>query len=395
MATPSAGQSIAPVRVDGRQLAVRRRRERSELRDRIPRYLAGDPFLQRLWDEIHAAGQLKAITVDLTHVCQLRCEGCYFFIESMDESKAPKDERVFDEFVAAEKARGTNYITVLGGEPSLQLDRLKKLHENFYLLTVTNGLRKIPWKGFENMPIAISVWGDHEIDTQLRGRGKIDVFARALKHYKDDPRAGWYFTASAGNAHIIESVVSECVANGNYVYFNYYEDNADIGGEFDHRQGFGEVRREIDRMIDLYPESIVSTSYLNKVCTTSELFGQRWGFDVCATVSTNHEKNQPRFRNGNPWNPHFRAYLPDLQNVRRCCVGEARDCDKCYNANARHTWVLINRDQHLRTKQDFTNWLTSAYIFYLTARAIPWEEGVKLLPEIHERTRAARDTATV
>lgn len=359
---------------------------------RIQAYLE-DPFLQRMWDEIEEAGPLHSITVDLTHVCQLRCEGCYFFSESMDESKAPRDEAVFDEFIESEKARGTNYMTVLGGEPSLQLERLKKLHDSFLCLTVTNGIRKIPWEGFETMPIAISVWGDHEIDKQLRGRGKIDVFAKALRNYTDDPRITWYFTASAGNAQMIEPVVRECVENGNFVYFNYYEDNEDIGGSFDHRLGFAEVRREIDRVIDLFPDRILSTSYLNKVVTTSELYGMKWGYDVCSTISANHPKNRSRLENGIPFNPHFRSYLPDLKSVRRCCVGDARDCARCYNANARHTWILMNRHQHLGSKQEFTNWLTSAYVFYLGARAVDWDEGIKLLPEIHQRLRPTRELA--
>jgi MoaA/NifB/PqqE/SkfB family radical SAM enzyme len=363
------------------------RRARRGLRDRIPGYLK-DPFLRRLHDEIEAAGPMRAITVDLTHVCQLRCEGCYFFAEQMDDSKSPKDEAEFDAFIEAERSRGTNYMTVLGGEPSLALPRLKKLSQEFMCLTVTNGIRRIPMEGFEDMSVAISVWGDHELDTELRGAGKIDVFAKGLRNYKDDPRAGWYFTASAGNANVLEDVVTECVENGNYLYFNYYEDNADLGGRVDHRIGFGQVRSEIDKMIDRYPEKVLTTSYMAEVSTTNRLFGQEWGYDVCATLSSNYEKNFERLKNGNPYNPHFRAYNPDLKSVRRCCVGEDRDCSQCYNAYARHTWIMINRDLHLETRDDYTNWLTSVYMFYLAARAVDWHEGVKLLPEIHERVSA-------
>ena len=88
-----------------------------------------------------SAGPFVPITLDLTHVCQLRCDGCYFFSEQLDDSKAPRDEAVFLEFVERERARGTNFVTVIGGEPSLQLDRLRILHENFRCTTVTNGLR--------------------------------------------------------------------------------------------------------------------------------------------------------------------------------------------------------------------------------------------------------------
>lgn len=368
--------------------------ERRATRERVTEYME-DPFLRQLDELIKGVGFLQAISLDLTHVCQLRCEGCYFFAEQMDGSKAPKDEAVFDEFIESEKKRGTNYMTVLGGEPSLQLGRLKKLHDNFTILPVTNGIRRIPREGFEKMSIAISVWGDHEIDTMLRGRGKIDVFAKALKNYEGDERAGFYFTASAGNAHIIESVVDEIVANGNMVYFSYYEDKNELGGAFDDKQGYASVRREIDRMIDKYPDRILTTSYAAKIATTDKLYDLTWGYDVCPIISSNLEKNAARMRNGQPYSPHFRAYLPDLKTVRRCTVGEDSDCNSCHNAYARHTWILINRDLHLDSKQEFTNWLTSVFMFYLAGGAIDRDEGLKLLPEIHERTRAARDVVAV
>jgi hypothetical protein len=153
------------------------------------------------------------------------------------------------------------------------------------------------------------------------------------------------------------------------------------------------VRCEIGRMIERYPDKILSTSYMVEVSTTNSLFGTPWGYEVCATISANYEKNLVRMRNGHPYNPHFRAYMPDLQSVRRCCVGEDRDCSQCYNAYARHTWIMINRDLHLGSKDDFTKWLTAVYVFYLAARAVDWREGERLLPEIHERVRAAQAAA--
>lgn len=355
-------------------------------RGELQEYLE-DPFLRQMYEAVESAGHLKSITVDLTHVCNLRCKGCYFFAEDMDASKSPKDEAVFDDFIAREKARGTNYMSVLGGEPSLQLDRLRKLNDNFLVLAATNGIRKIPFHGFERMAITLSLWGDHETDKLLRGGGKIDVFQRSLRNYRDDPRVWWYFTVSAGNAHEVENVVRQCVENGNYIYFNYYEDNEDLGGSFDHRLGFGEVRRAVDRMIERYPDRIVSTSYLNQVVTTNRLYDQVWGYDVCPTVSENAPKNRARLANGYRYNAHFRAYNPDLQTVRRCCVGEDRDCAKCYNAYARHTWIMINKRLHMGSKQEFTNWLTAVFTFYLVVHAIDFDWGVKLLPEIHRRVR--------
>jgi MoaA/NifB/PqqE/SkfB family radical SAM enzyme len=355
----------------------------------IPQYLQ-DPFLRRLYEDIRAAGPIRPIQMDLTHVCNLRCEGCYFFAEEMDQHQAPKDEAVFDAFIEQEKARSTNFVTVVGGEPSLMLGRLKKVYDNFRMIVVTNGIRKIPFEGFENMPIAVSVWGDHETDTRLRGGGNVDVFARGLKNYKDDPRAIWYYTTTPGNVHEIESVVEQIVANGNYVGFNFYGDIAGLGGDVDHRRGFGQVRRVIDRMIERHPDRILITSYLAQVITLGRLYEDKWGFEVCCTLSNNIKKNQERFKNGKPYLPHFRVYNSDLKTTRGCCRSSEWDCQNCFDTWAHISWIIVNVEKHLGSRQDFTNWLTTTYIFHLTGRIVDFEQGIKLLPEIHSRLRDLR-----
>lgn len=378
------------------------RQERRERRARMQSYLE-DPLLSRLHEEAMGAGSFVPITLDLTHVCQLRCDGCYFFEEQLDNSKAPKDEAVFLDFVRKERERGTNFITVIGGEPSLQLERLKVLHDNFRCATVTNGLRKIPVEGFEGMAIAVSVWGDHDIDRELRGAGKIDVFARALKHYKDDPRVTFYFTASNANADGIESAVDEIVANGNLVAFSFYEDWSERGGEFDQTKGYARALEQIYRMIDKHPRQILTTAYAANVASGRKMSGLTWGHDTCPVISSGYspeldewhgtelwrQKNAERLRNGQPYYPNHRAVMPDLKSVRRCSVGETSDCTKCHNAYARYMWVMLNRNRHTETKQDFINWITTAWTFSLGAGALP-DESRELLPEVHRITQAAR-----
>lgn len=356
----------------------------------IRQYLE-DPFLRLLYDDISAAGPIRPIQMDLTHACNIRCQGCYFFAEELDKHRAPKDEEVFDRFLDQEEARGTNFVTVLGGEPSLMPERLKRVYDRFWMLVVTNGLRRIPYEGFEDMPIVVSVWGDHETDKRLRGSGKIDVFARALESYRDDPRALWYYTTTPGNVHEIESVVEQIVTNGNYVGFNFYGDIAGLGGTEAHEPGFAQVRREIDRMIDRFPDRTLATSYITRVITTGRLFGDRWGFDVCCTLSNDNPKNQARFHNGKAYLPHFRAYNPDLTTTRACCRSDSWDCVNCFDTWAHLSWIMTNVDQHLGSRQDFTNWLTTTYVFHLTGRIVDFEDRRRLLPEIHRRLRAVRD----
>jgi MoaA/NifB/PqqE/SkfB family radical SAM enzyme len=361
---------------------------RHESSARLAEYLK-DPFLYRLYRDITTAGDLKAILIDITHVCNLRCKGCWFFAEDMDDYKAPREEVTFDEFVKREKARGTNSVTVVGGEPSLMLGRLKKVYDNFWTVVVTNGLVRIPMRGFEKMSIGISVWGDHETDRELRGGGKIDVFQRALENYKDDPRGVWYYTVTPGNAHEIEGVVTQCIDNGNYVLFNFYGDIEGLGGALDHKRGFDAVRREIDRLIARYPDKILMSSYVNRVTTGGELYDETWGHSVCGSITPDHPLNRERIANGKIYDRHFRAYNPDLTTTRRCCVGNQRDCETCLDVWAHNVWIMMRLEPHLASKQEFTNWLTTVFLYYLVVRAIDFDDRIGLLPEIHRRLAVA------
>ena len=352
----------------------------------LRKYLT-DPFLADLYREIRTAGPIKSISVDITHVCNIRCQGCYFFSENMDRFQAEGGEASFEAFVRQQKSRGTNYITVVGGEPSLVLDRVKTLYDNFRINVVTNGIRRIPHEGFQNLPIAVSVWGNSKTDRDLRGNGKRDIFAQALKNYKDDRRVFWYYTVAAGRAHEIEGVVRQCIENGNYVLFNYYSDLSDSGGDLDHRKGFAKVRHEINRMIDLYPSRILTTSYLNQVVSLGKLYGMKWGYEVCTNVSVNYEGNRDRLENGHPYNRHFSAFNADFQTSRRCCTGVDRDCKNCFDVWEHISWILLNARHHLGSKQEFTNWLTTMYLFYLLARIVNFDRGIHRLPEIHRRLK--------
>jgi len=354
------------------------------VKSRLQTYLE-DPFLRKLYQQVRSAGAIRSISVDLTSRCNLRCMGCYYFSEGMHQVIQEESEAAFEAFIQREKERGTNFVTVVGGEPSLVLHRLKKLYDNFHLSVATNGLIRIPYEGFEQLPIGISVWGDTETDRWLRGSNKIDVFARARQNYRNDPRAFWYYTVAPGKAHEIEPVVAQCIENGNPVLFNFYSDLNGMGGDLDYHRGFEAVLLEIDRMIRQYPDKILLTRYLADVVTSGNLYGQQWGFEVCTSVSVDFSPNAPRFQNGNPFNAHFNAYNADFTTTRRCCNGIDRSCEHCFDVWEHFAWVMIHLRKHLHSKRAFTNWLTTTYLFYAINRFIPFEEALQHLPEIHQR----------
>ena len=355
--------------------------------NRSERWLS-DPLLAKLHQAVRSAGPLRSVSVDLTNACNLRCHGCYYFSESMD-SVAPPDTEAVRAFVESERARGTNFVTVVGGEPSLSLDHLKLLHDAFHINVATNGLVRIPKAGFETLPIGVSVWGDTRTDTELRGGGRVEVFERAMENYAGDPRAFWYYTVAPGHAHQIEPVVDRCVAGGNRVLFNFYSDLEARGGSLDHRHGFGAVRGAIERAIAKRPAHVLISSWFAEVVDTGRLAGDRWGHATCTSISPDHEANAERIHNGSLYNPHFRAYNADFATTRRCCTGVDRDCGSCFDTWERFSWVMLNMRKHLRTQDDFTHWLTTMYLFYFINRLVDVDEGAALLPELHRRTPAA------
>ena len=323
-------------------------------------YLA-DPLLGRMYGMIRRAGPVRPISLDITSKCNLRCAGCYYYAEGMDNVDARKDDQAFDALLESERERGTNFVTVVGGEPALVPGRLKKIYDNFKMNVATNGLIRIPYEGLEHMPLGIAIWGDRETDSRLRSDGKRDLFDVALRNYKDDPRAFFYYTVAPGHAHEVEAVVERA------------------GGDLDYRRGFDAVRAEVDRMIGRYPDRMYTTRYLNQVVTTGRLDGKTWGYDVCTNLTIDNPANAGRRDNGEPVNQHFRAINADFKTTRRCCTGIERDCASCFDTWEHFSWIMINMRKHLGSKQEFADWLSTMFAFYVVNRLVDFEPGLELL----------------
>ena len=345
---------------------------------RLSSYLE-DPVLKAMYGLVRAAGPVRPISLDITAKCNLRCTGCYYYAEGMDRVDARRDDEAFDALIESEKARGTNFVTIVGGEPALVPDRLRKIYRNFKMNVATNGLIRIPREGLEDMPMGIAVWGNRQTDARLRAEEGRDLLTLALDNYRDDERAFFYYTVAPGHAHEIEAVVDEIVNNGNKVLFNYYSDVSDLGGELGYRQGFDDVQREVERMIDRYPDMMYTTRYLNRVTTSGELAGERWGYDVCTNLTIDNPINEGRRDNGKPFNPHFRAINADFKTTRRCCTGMTRDCASCFDTWEHFSWIMINMRKHLGSREAFADWLTTMFAFYVVNRLVDLDEGHELL----------------
>lgn len=347
-----------------------------------------------MWGAIKAAGPVRSISVDITHICNLRCKGCYFFAEDMNDVGEADDDKLA-EFVQREKARGINFVTVIGGEPSLRPDRLRILADAFRIMVVTNGLRPIPREGLEDITIAVSMWGDRATDRELRGYGKIDIFDRALKNFAGDDRARWYITLPATPSEATVEVVDACVANGQLVGFNFYGDLQGLGDNLGHGRGFDQAYRFVDRMIDRHPHAIALSRYIGEVVTSGRMMGESWGYDVCGSVSIDAPRNAERLLNGKSYNPFFNAYGPDLAEPRRCCVGDERDCSTCFDVWAHFSWIGMAMEKHLSSHEDFFSWLSTMTMFYGSCGFIPAPDFARMLPQIHARSKVCSGAPAV
>ncbi len=237
---------------------------RAEAKARLRGHLADRPDLAaRLKDVRRMGTRVRGCEVHLTTTCNIRCKGCWYFEGGFDtavrETSDPGLIRAFAEKLAAD---GVTQATLIGGEPTLVLDRVRPFVEQLPYLTIsTNGLRPLPMDGFENVAVGISLFGGGPLDDELRahrpnGSSFTGLFEKALGHYRDDPRVTFVFALSEAGLPYIEPTVRAIRDNGNQVTFNFYsEHGSDSPLRIDDEQ---RTLAEALRVAEAYPEAVVA-----------------------------------------------------------------------------------------------------------------------------------------
>ena len=155
---------------------------------------------------------IRSSIYDVTNRCNLRCKGCFFF--SSDEHKAAPEEmdiRKWEAFVDREKARGVNLAILIGGEPTLYLDRVEAFYKRLPTYCATNGLIKVPRDRFPDMMVGISLWGDEEDEKLLRGK---DTFAVSSRNYAGDPYTYYLYTITPRQIGQTERIIRRIAGRG-------------------------------------------------------------------------------------------------------------------------------------------------------------------------------------
>src|SRR5579871_1062130 len=170
-------------------------------RPRLREWLKADPDLAIRLERVRSFGHsVHASEYHLTNGCNLRCKGCWFFANDFDKASTEvADLSALRSFVRRERERGVNTALLIGGEPTLVPDRVSVYVEEMTHVSVsTNGLRPLSREGFENVTIAVTLFGGGPLDDELRGilpsgRPLSGLFEQALGNYRGDPRTIFIF----------------------------------------------------------------------------------------------------------------------------------------------------------------------------------------------------------
>jgi MoaA/NifB/PqqE/SkfB family radical SAM enzyme len=309
---------------------------------------------------------IRSSIYDVTNQCNLRCRGCFFF--SSDEHKAAPEEmdiRKWEAFVDSEKARGVNLAILIGGEPTLYLDRVAAFYKRLPTYCATNGLIKVPRDRFPDMMVGISLWGDEEDEKVLRGK---DTFAISSKNYAGDPYTYYLYTITPKQVGRIESIIRRIADAGLKVHLQLLSNDEGVEGFSWTDELLRDIRDEMDIMLDRYPNTVISSKYYHEIITTGQMLGRSFGWNECPSVTEPMDRRKPQPKRL----IRFIRWAADLHTMHRCCTSATRDCSICKDGAAHMSWVMVNKRAHLRSAKDLQGWIEVYEMFAKLYRFIPW-----------------------
>jgi hypothetical protein len=309
---------------------------------------------------------IRSSIYDVTNRCNLRCKGCFFF--SSDEHKAAPEEtdiRKWEAFIDREKQRGVNLAILIGGEPSLCLDRVEAFYRRLPTFCATNGLIKIPRDRFPDMMLGISLWGDEQDETVLRGK---DTFSISSRNYAGDPCVYYLYTITPRQIGKTERIVRKIKDAGLKVHMQLLSNDEGVNGFSWTPQQLEAIRVEMDQMLDRYPDTVISSKYYHEIITTGKMLGRSFGWDECPSVTQPLDRRNPAPKRL----IEFIRWASDLHTMHRCCTSETRDCRTCKDGAAHMSWVMVNKRAHIRTPRDLQNWIEVYEMFAKLYQFIPW-----------------------
>ncbi|MCX5882120.1 MAG: radical SAM protein [Deltaproteobacteria bacterium] len=309
---------------------------------------------------------IRSSIYDVTNRCNLRCKGCFFF--SSDEHKAAPEEmdiHKWGDFIDREKERGVNLAILIGGEPTLCLDRVEAFYKRLPTFCATNGQIKVPRDRFPDMMLGVSLWGDETDEKTLRGK---DTFSISSKYYAGDPHVYYLYTLTPRQIGKTERIIKKIRDAGLKVHMQLLSNDEGVDGFSWKPEELEAIRFEMDDMLDKYPDTLISSKYYHEIITTGKMFGTAFGWNECPSVTQPLDRRDPRPKRL----IEFIRWASDLKTMHRCCTSETRDCSTCKDGAAHMSWVMVNKRAHIRTAKDLQNWIEVYEMFAKLYQFIPW-----------------------
>jgi len=324
-----------------------------------------DEDSKRMYESIKGLN-IRSSIYDVTNKCNLRCTGCFFF--SSDQDKVGTDEKdlsKWEDFVLKEKERGVNNAILIGGEPTLYLDRIELFYKNMSTFCASNGLIKVPRDRFPDMMVGISLWGNDEHEEKLRGK---KTFSISLEHYRGDNNVYYLYTITPNNLSMIEEVTLKIQDAGLKIHYQLYSNDEGAEGFDWTTEEKKEIRNKLDEMLDKYPDTVISSRYYHEVLIENKMLGRDWRWEECPSVSIDRDDRDPQPKRliG------FQSVASDLKSIHRCCTSDTRDCVTCNDGAAKMSWVMVNKRDHMSNPKDFKNWLEVTEMFAKLYQYIKW-----------------------
>ncbi|MDD5204333.1 MAG: 4Fe-4S cluster-binding domain-containing protein [Desulfobacterales bacterium] len=309
---------------------------------------------------------IRSSIYDVTNRCNLRCKGCFFY--SSGEHRAAEEEtdiRKWESFIDKEKQRGVNLAILIGGEPTLCLDRVEAFYKRLPTFCATNGLIRVPRDRFPDMMVGISLWGDEEDERILRGK---PTFSISSKNYEGDRFAYYLYTLTPRQIGKIDRVIRRIRDAGLKVHMQLLSNDEGVDGFYWKPEELSAIRFEMDEMLEKYPDAVISSRYYHEVITTGKMFGRPFGWNECPSVTQPLDKRNPSPKRL----IDFIRWSSDLRTMHRCCTSETRDCSTCKDGAAHMSWIMVNKRAHIRTTGDLQNWIEVYEMFAKLYQFIPW-----------------------
>jgi len=271
----------------------------------------------------------------------------------------------WEAFIDKEMKRGVNLAILIGGEPTLYLDRVEAFYRRLPTSCATHGIIKIPRNRFPDMMLGISLWGDEEDEKTLRGK---DTFSISSKNYEGDPNVYYLYTLTPKQIGKIERVIKKIKNVGLKVHMQLLSNDEDVDGFNWHPEQLAAIRVEMDAVLDRYPQTVISSKYYHEIITTGKMMGRSFGWNECPSVTQPLDTRDPQPK----CLIEFIRWASDLKTMHRCCTSETRDCLICKDGAAHMSWVMVNKRAHIRTTRDLQNWIEVYEMFAKLYQYIPW-----------------------